>query len=124
LTFDAAIAPQPMRRTTMTTFARNTAALLLAATLGGAAPALAQPVAEFDSPSVVGNWLHDGNGELVGSVYAVTDGGRTVIAQYGSYLTPGRHLVALPAADVTMVGGHAVLRTLTADALAGRPATN
>jgi hypothetical protein len=108
----------------MTIFARKIAALVFATALGAAAPALAQPAAEFNPQSVVGNWLYDANGELVGSVYAVTDGGRTVIVLYGSYLTPGSHLVSLPAADFAVVGGHATLRTLTADALAASPATN
>ncbi|HKM64614.1 MAG TPA: hypothetical protein VJY39_19205 [Acidisphaera sp.] len=113
----------------MTTFAHKTAALVFAtglgaAALGAAAPAFAQPAAEFDPQSAVGHWLYDSNGELVGSVYAVADGGRTVIVQYGTYLTPGRHLVAVPSADLAEVAGHATLRTMTADALAAAPATN
>ena len=108
----------------MTTFARRTATLVLATGLGAAAPAFAQPAAEFNPRAAVGHWLYDANGELFGSVYAVTDGGRTVIVQYGSYLTPGRHLVAVPAADFAEVAGHTTLRTITADALAARPGVN
>ncbi len=113
----------------MTTFARKTAAFVFAAGLGAAAfgaaaPAFAQPAAEFNPQAAVGHWLYDVNGDLVGSVYAVTDGGRTVIVQYGTYLTPGRHLVALPAADLAEIAGRATLRTMTADALAVAPATN
>ena len=111
------------------TFARKTAALILAASLGSASlglatPALAQRAAEFSPRSAVGNWLYDANGELVGSVYGVADGGRTVIAQWGSYLTPGRHLVSVPAADFAMVGDHVMLRTLTANALASTSAVD
>jgi hypothetical protein len=117
------------RKTAMTLLARKTAALVLAAGLGSgiaglAHPVFAQPTAELNPQSVVGNWLYDANGQLVGSVYAVADGGRTVVVQYGSYLTPGRHLVSLPAADLALVSGHATLRTLTANALATAPATN
>ena len=116
------------------TFARKTAALVLSASLGAgslgiaalgtATPAIAQPATEFNPQSLVGNWLYDANGTLIGSVYGVTDGGRTVIVQWGSYLTPGRHLIAVPSADFASIGGRTMLRTLTAEALASRPAVN
>ena len=118
----------------MTNFAPKAAALAFAALLGAAAPALAQstldaPTLDRSLPSAnlrsaVGNWLYDSDGTLVGSVYAITDGDRTVIVQYGSYRTPGRHLVALPSTDLAVVDGRATLRTLTADALAARPSVN
>jgi len=108
-------------RNPTTKFRPGPAAVVLLGLLTGA-PALAQTAAGGSVQSVVGRWLYDANGDLIGSVYAVTDGGATTIIQYGSYLTPGRKLVAIPSAEVTIVGGRAVLRTLTADSLRGRPA--
>ena len=92
-----------------------TALTLLAGTTAGF-----PPTAFAASPSIesaIGNWLYDVNGELVGSVYAVADSGRTVVLQFGSYLTPGRHLVSVPVADVTIMSGRATLQTLTAQEL-------
>ena len=77
--------------------------------------------AESPLQSAVGRWLYDANGELVGSVYGVSNDGSTVTVQYGTYLTPGRHLVTLPSSDVVIVQGRATLRTLRADALRDRP---
>ena len=104
----------------MKTIAFAAAALGIAALLGGQTPARAESAAQ----SAVGNWLYDANGTLVGSVYGLTDDGRSVIVQYGSYLTPGRHLVSLPASDLVIVDGHATLRALTANASRNRPGTN
>ena len=95
-------------------------ALGITALLGAQTPARAESAAK----SAVGEWLYDVNGELVGSVYGVSDDGRTVIVQYGTYLTPGRHLVSLPASDVVIFDGHAMLSMLTADALRDRLGTN
>ena len=104
----------------MNSFARTGLALAIAAVLGAATPALAQSAAQ----SAVGKWLYDANGEIVGSVQSVRDDGRTAIVQYGTILTPGNHLVAIPAEDVSMVGGRATLSTMTADALRSHPAVN
>jgi hypothetical protein len=106
----------------MTRFASTTAALALAALLGTAAPALAQSDAAAVAQSAVGSWLYDANGDRAGSVYGVTDGGRTVIIQWGTYFTPGRKLVEVPATDLAIRDGHVTLRTLTAEAVRGLPA--
>ena len=86
-------------------------------TLLGAAPLLAQP-APSSLQSALGDWLYDSHGHLVGSVDAIADGGKTVLIRYGANMAWGHPLVAIPAAEVTVVGDHAELRTLTADALA------
>ncbi len=91
---------------TKLTFATTALALGL---LGAAAPAVARPIAPSPARSALGDWLYDSNGSMIGSVYSLTDNGRTAVLQLGTYLTPGRHLVAVPATDITIVGGHAVL---------------
>jgi hypothetical protein len=95
-------------------------ALLVGSNAFYVAPALAQQT----SPSLaaaVGHWLYDVNSDLVGSVYAIADSGRTVVLQFGSYLTPGRHLVSVPAPEVAIMNGRATLQTLTAQDVEHRP---
>ncbi|HME20906.1 MAG TPA: hypothetical protein VKI44_06020 [Acetobacteraceae bacterium] len=90
--------------------------------LGAAAPALAQSTTPSPARSALGDWLYDSNGGLIGSVYSLTDNGRTAVLQLGSYRTPGRRLVAVPATDITIVGGHAVLTGASAAAAERLPA--
>ena len=98
-----------------------TALTILAGTSAGLPRAAFAQQASPSIESAVGNWLYDVNGELVGSVYAVADSGRTVVLQVGSYLTPGRHLVSVPVADVTIMNGRATLQILTAQELEHLP---
>jgi hypothetical protein len=97
-----------------------TALALLAGSTGFVSPAHAEQASQSLEPGV-GNWLYDANGQLIGSVYAVADSGRTVVIQIGSYLTPGRHLVSVPAADVAVSNGRTTLQTLTAQELEHLP---
>ena len=97
------------------------AAALAVTLLCGPAPALAQSTETSAARAAVGHWLYDADDSIIGSVYGITDGGRTVILQYGSYLTPGRKLVLVPADNVTIVNGHATLRGLLADDLISLP---
>src|SRR5271165_5956700 len=82
--------------------------------LGAAAPALAQSATPSPARSALGDWLYDSNGGLIGSVYSLTDNGRTAVIQLGTFQSPGRRLVAVPATDITIVGGHAVLTGMSA----------
>ena len=91
------------------------ACVLGLALLGAIAPATAQETSRSLQSCVGDCWLYDNTGQLIGSVYALTDGGRTVVLQLGSYLTPGRRLVPVPAANVAIVDGRATLRALTAE---------
>jgi hypothetical protein len=97
------------------------AAALALALLGSAAPVLAQTADPSSIRSAVGQWLYDADGRIVGSVYALSDDGRTATIQVGTYLTPGRKLVTVPATALTTVDGHATLRTLTATDLKVSP---
>lgn len=60
--------------------------------------------------SAVGRWLHDDRGEIIGSVKAVTDGGRTAVIALGIYFRDHVRIVEVPAGAITVVGGRAVLR--------------
>jgi len=102
----------------------NTRMLSLAASLalsfGGAAlaqaaagPGAASPVAA----SAVGRWLHNPQGNKIGSVRSLTDDGRTAVIMVGSYFQPGSHQALIPASALSVVNGKVTLRNETVQAL-------
>jgi len=99
----------------------------VAASLALAGAAMAQPVptptadpaAVFASAAqqAVGHWLHDTQGNTIGSVRTLTDGGRSAVLMLGSYFQPGSHEVTVPARRLFIVNGKAVLQIETVAAL-------
>ena len=90
----------------------NTRLLSLAAVLSlsiGSA-ALAQ-----DNPT--GRWLHDAQGNKIGSVRALTPDGRTAEIMLGSYFRPGSYAATVPASALSIVNGKVTLRPETVQAL-------
>lgn len=71
--------------------------------------------------SAVGDWLHDDRGEIIGSVKAVTDGGRTAVIALGIYFRDRVRLVEVPAEAISIEGGRAVLRPETLQAVSKSP---
>ena len=104
----------------------------LALSVGGAAVsggAMAQATAgrvpaETASPSVaasaVGRWLYDPQGNSIGSVRSLADGGRTAVIMVGTYFRPGSYEARVPARALSVVDGHVTLQTETVQALAAR----
>ena len=85
----------------------------------------ADPLAiQAASPSVtasaVGRWLHDPQGNTVGSVRGLADGGRTAVIMVGSYFRPGSHEARAPAGALSVVVGRVTLRAETVEALLAR----
>jgi hypothetical protein len=83
----------------------------MAQTAAGPAPATCA------TPDAVGRWLHDPQGNTIGSVRALTDGGQSVVVMIGSYFRPGSHEAVVPACAVSVADGRVTLheeRTLQA----------
>ena len=101
-------------------FALATCALLA----GPVPPARAQSHGarspEPAAASAVGDWLHDTRGDIIGSVKAVTDGGRTAVIALGIYFRDHVRLVRVPAEAISIEGGRAVLRPEVLQAV-GKP---
>lgn len=83
-----------------------------------AAPEDAMPSA---TASAVGRWLYDAQGNVIGSVRGLADGGRTVIIMVGSYFRPGSHVARLPACTLSVIDGKVTVRTGTAELLRAHP---
>ena len=103
----------------------KTLSLAAAAFLALAGAAAAQPVpnpaaapASTAAPAlVVGRWLHDAQGNTIGSVRALADGGQSAVVMLGAYFQPGSHEVTVPARRLSVVDGKVTLQTETALAL-------
>lgn len=100
-------------------------ALVLSISSGAMAQGAADPVAgQAASPtaaaSAVGHWLHDPQGNTIGSVRGLTDGGRTAVVMVGSYFRPGSYEARIPASALSIVDGKVTLRTETVQALAAQ----
>ena len=74
------------------------------------APPLERPA----GPSAAGRWLHDEQGNVIGSVRSFADGGQTAILMIGSYFEQGSHLAVAPASSLYVAAGQVRLRTSTA----------
>ncbi len=103
------------------------ATIAVAASLALAGAAMAQPVptraadpaalSASAAQQAVGHWLHDAQGNTIGSVRALADGGRSAVLMLGSYFQPGNHEMTVPARRLSIVDGKAVLQTETVAAL-------
>jgi hypothetical protein len=102
------------------------AALALSVSVGAMAQSAAYPAAgQAASPSVaasaVGHWLHDSQGNTIGSVRGLADGGRTAVIMVGSYFRPGSYEARVPADALSVVDSKVTLRTETVQALNAHP---
>jgi hypothetical protein len=91
-----------------------TAAALLASFAGAAAAQTATDAAPANS---VGKFLYDQQGDTVGSVRRLSDGGRSAVIMIGFVGQPGSHEVTVPASALDVAGGKVVLRAETMQAL-------
>ncbi len=76
-----------------------------------------QAAAPSAAASAVGQWLHDLQGNTIGSVRGLADGGRTAVIMVGSYFTPGSREATVPARAISIVNGKVTLQTETVEAL-------
>ena len=94
---------------------------LLTVSGGSAAVAQALPGAASSgcaTEAAVGRWLLDSQGAKIGSIRALTDGGRTVVIMVGSYFQPGSHEAVVPACAITVAAdGRVMLRREAIEAL-------
>jgi hypothetical protein len=86
----------------------------------------AAPVFAADSPAkissdVVGSWIYDGSGQIVGSLCGLTDHGRKATVMVGSYFLPGSHLMTIPANLLQMANGRVTVLPDAAVALLSVP---
>ena len=66
----------------------------------------------------VGRWLHDPQGAKIGSVRALTDGGRSVVIMVGFYFQLNLHEAVVPACEITVAAdGRVTLRRGAVEAL-------
>ena len=86
--------------------------------------ALARTPAETVAPGVaasaVGHWLYDAQGNSIGSIRGLADGGRTALIMVGSYFRPGSYEAQVPASALSLVDGKVMLQTEMFQALNGR----
>lgn len=85
-----------------------------------AAPTLAQqrPAAAPSSTSaLVGHWLHNSQGRVIGSVKLVSPDGQTATIVLGVYKFDNVRVVKVPVKALSVVNGKATLRGETAEAL-------
>ena len=92
---------------------------------GAMAQTVADPAAsEVAIPSVaasaVGRWLYDPEGNSIGSVRGLADGGRTAVVMVGSYFRPGSYEARVPASALSVVDGKVTLQTEMLQALNAR----
>lgn len=80
-------------------------------------PATNQAPSSSLAASAVGRWPHDPQGNTIGSVRRLTDGGRTAVIMVGSYFEFGSHEARVPARALSIVDGKATLRAETVQAL-------
>ncbi len=91
-----------------------------------AAPTFAQQLPAVAPPSasaaaLVGRWLHDSRGGIIGSVKSVSPDGRTATIVLGVYRLDNVRVIEVPASALSVVDGKATLRGETAEALNASP---
>ena len=91
-----------------------------------AAPALAQQLPAVAPPSasaaaLVGRWLHDSRGGIIGSIKSVSPDGRKATIVFGVYKFDNVRMVEVPASALSIMDGKATLRGETAEALNASP---
>jgi photosystem II stability/assembly factor-like uncharacterized protein len=94
-------------------------ALAAAPTLAQQLPAVAPPSAS--TAALVGRWLHDSRGEIIGSVKSVSPDGRTATIVLGVHLFDNVRVIEVPSSGLSVVNGKATLRGETAEALNASP---
>ncbi len=97
------------------------AILALAAT-----PTLAQQLPAMAPPSVtaaalVGRWLHDSRGGIIGSVKSVSPDGRTATIVLGVYTLDNVRVIEVPTSGLSVADGRVTLTGETAEALNTSP---
>jgi len=80
-------------------------------------PTADQTPARSIAASAVGHWLYDQQGNKIGSVRSLTDGGRTAVIMVGTYFESGSRDVRVPASTLSIVHGQVMLRPETVAAL-------
>ena len=98
------------------------ASLVLSISGGAMAQAAANPDAnQATAPalasSIVGRWIYDSQGQIIGSVRSLTDDGRTAVVMVGSYLQQGSHEARISSSMLSVIGGKVTLQPGTAEAL-------
>jgi len=94
-------------------------ALAAAPTLAQQLPAAAPPGASV--AALVGHWLHDSRGGIIGSVKSVSADGHTATIVLGVYKFDNVRVIEVPASALAVVDGKATLRGETAEALNASP---
>ena len=62
--------------------------------------------------SLAGRWLHDPQGNVIGSVRGSADAGRTARLMIGSYFQPGSHEIRVPTDTLFVSKGVVMLRSV------------
>ncbi len=86
-----------------------------------AMPALAQQLpagapSSATAAALVGRWLHDSRGGIIGSVKSVSPDGRTATIMLGVYTLDNVRMVEVPASALSMAGGKVTLTGETTEA--------
>ena len=95
-------------------------AAVLALSVGSGAMAQSSPVNQV-ATHAVGRWLYDPQGDTIGSVRSLADGGSTAVIMVGSYFRPGSHEARVPARMLSLVDGKVTLQAETVQALNATP---
>ena len=82
-----------------------------------AVPAANQVAAPFAPSNAVGHWLHDPQGNTIGSVRTLSADGQTAEVMVGSYFQPGSHVASVSSNALAIVNGKVTLRSETVEAL-------
>ncbi len=102
------------------------AALVLSASSGAMAQSVDNPgkntavldtVSPSDAARSVGKWVYDPQGNVIGSVRGLTDGGRTASIMVGAYFQPGSRQVSIPARALSVTDGKVSIDSETAQVL-------
>ena len=91
------------------------AALILSA--AGAVHAEQTALGQSVPATVANHWLYDVNGNTIGSVRKLTDGGQTAVIMVGDYLRPGSHEATVPVSALAIHNGRVTLEGNTVQAL-------
>ena len=101
------------------------AALALVATpaLAQHLPAVAPPSASASASAaaLVGHWLHDSRGEVVGSVRSISPDGRIATIVLGIYTLDNLRVIQVPASALSVMDGKVTLRREPVEALNAFP---
>ncbi len=94
-------------------------ALAAAPTLAQQLPAVAPPSAS--AAALVGRWLHDSRGGIIGSIKSVSPDGRMATIVLGVYRLDNVRVIEVPASALSVVNGKATLRGETTEVLNASP---